>query len=160
VSRGPVRAEDELSALDAVYREHYTALVRIAFLLTGSAAAAEDAVHEVIVRCAPRIETLDHAPSYLRAAVVNECRAQNRRGRRRPVPFDDGRQAAASELPHDLVETRDALAALTPRRRAAVVLRYYVEEPNEEIARLLGCRPATVRSLIHRGLNQLREALK
>ena len=45
----------------------------------------------------------------------------------------------------------DALAALPHRQRAALVLRYYEDRTEEEIAEVLGCRPATVRSLVHRG---------
>lgn len=156
--RGPVRIEHELPALDAVYREHYAGLVRIAFLLTASAPAAEDAVHEVIARCTHRVDQLDHPLSYLRAAVVNECRSRHRRDTRRSQVRPQ-LAAVDVELPHDLVETRDALAQLTPRRRAAVVLRYFADLDDVEIAGILSCRPATVRSLVHRGLNQLREAL-
>ena len=63
------------NAADAAYREHFAPLARIAFLLTGSAAEAEDVVHDVFARCVDRLEHVDHAGSYLRAAVVNECRA-------------------------------------------------------------------------------------
>jgi RNA polymerase sigma factor (sigma-70 family) len=52
------------------------------------------------------------------------------------------------------------LAALPYRQRAALVLRYYEDRPEAEIAELLGCRPATVRSLVHRGLSTLRTALE
>jgi RNA polymerase sigma factor (sigma-70 family) len=144
------------AGLEVTYRRHFPALVRVAFLITGSAAAAEDAVHEVFVRCAHRIESLDHPESYLRAAVVNECRTQHRRSRRgethRTVAIND-------HLPTEHIETRDALAALTPRQRAAIVLRYFEDLPEAEIAEVLRCRPATVRSLISRALGTLRKEL-
>lgn len=56
-------------------------------------------------------------------------------------------------------EMWDALAQLDPRRRAAVVLRFYEDLPDGEIAVLLGCRPATVRTLIHRAMRDLRREL-
>lgn len=127
--------------------------------MTGSAAAAEDAVHEVFLRCIGRLESVDHPRSYLRAAVVNECRSQFRRGQRAERHRSEVVPSSEHELPHEVLETRDALAVLTPRQRAAVVLRYFVDIPDEEIAEVLGCRPATVRSLIHRALAQLREVL-
>lgn len=149
-------AEPERDHLARLYEEHFAWLSRIAFLITGSTAAAEDAVHEVFVRIAGRAGELEHPPSYLRAAVVNECRSQYRKAQRRI----EATAVEGEELPHDLLETRDALGLLTPRQRAAVVLRYFVDLPDDEIARILGCRPATVRSLIHRALPQLEEALR
>ena len=145
--------------LDDLYEAHFTSLSRVAFLMTGSAAAAEDAVHEVFLRCLPRLAEIEHPASYLRTAVVNECRSQYRR-----VELADRHRRLTSpviddELPHELMETREALAQLTDRQRAAVVLRYFVDIPDGEIAKVLGCRPGTVRSLIHRALETLREEL-
>jgi RNA polymerase sigma factor (sigma-70 family) len=53
----------------------------------------------------------------------------------------------------------DALAGLPYRQRVALVLRFYEDRPDDEIAVILGCRPATVRSLVHRGLATLRKAI-
>lgn len=144
-----------VDGVEALYRTHFATLMRVAYLMSDSVAAAEDAVHDVFVRCAPRLPEIEHPPSYLRAAVVNECRAQHRRWRRdhdAPVPeLLDG-------LPYELVETRAALRRLSPRKRP-VVLRYFVDIPDAEIADVLGCRPATVRTLLHRAINELREDL-
>ena len=63
-------------------------------------------------------------------------------------------------MPSHLVELADALAALPERQRAAIVLRYYVDLPEAEIAELLGCRPTTVRSLVARGMVALREVIE
>ncbi len=142
---------------EAVYREHANGLKRVAFLITGSDAAAEDAVHEVFLRCATELQNIDHPVSYLRRAVVNECRTQYGRDRRRQSLAEVRRP---EELPHDVIETLDALQTLTARKRAAIVLRYFVDIPQEEIADILGCRPSTVRSLIRRALIDLREVLR
>jgi RNA polymerase sigma factor (sigma-70 family) len=147
------------SDADDLYANHFADLARVAYLLTGSAAAAEDAVQEVFARCLNRLAELDHPRSYLRAAVVNECRTRHRRLLRAERHREDQVPPADPDLPHELVEVRDALAALSPRQRAAVVLRYFVDLPDAEIAEILGCRPATVRSLIHRALPRLREVL-
>ena len=134
------------------------ALRRVAFLITGSSADAEDIVQEVFARCAGRIGDLDHPPSYLRAAVVNECRARHRRRGRHPVDVDLVGRAA--ELPVEVIETLDALRGLDGRKRAAVVLRYFVDIPDDDIAEILGCTPSTVRSLIRRAVIELREVLR
>lgn len=141
--------------LEALYRAHRPALVRLGFLLTGSNEAAEDVVHDVFLRAAGHLP-LDQPASYLRAAVVNACRSGHRRAaltRRHAPPL------APSLMPRELVEFRDVLLALPVRQRAALVLRYFCDMGDVEIATLLGCRPATVRSLVHRGLAKLREVL-
>jgi RNA polymerase sigma factor (sigma-70 family) len=92
---------------------------------------------------------------YVRTAVVNRCRSWGRRQRlehdRRPAPPDPAGL--------DADELWDALLRLEPRRRAAVVLRFYLDLPDAEIAELLGCRRATVRTSIHRALHTLRQEI-
>ena len=138
-----------------VYREQFPRLMRVAFLMTGSNEAAEDAVQDVFLRCRSRLADLDDAPSYLRAAVINECRSVHRRRPREHAVHE----AADERLPSELVELRDALDRLPWRQRAAIILRYFVDIPDDEIAETLRCRPATVRSLIRRGIGMLREVL-
>ena len=142
---------------DVVYRTNYVSLKRLAFLLTRSDADAEDVVQDVFVRCRSRLGSLDDPPMYLRRAVINGCHSLHRRRRRTPVEVAD---VAAVALPAELVELRDALGRLRPKLRSAVVLRYYLDLSFDEIAAMLGCRPATVRSLIHRAVNELRGVLR
>ena len=54
-----IRADEHDDLFTAIYREHFTALVRVAYLLTGSAEGAEDAVHDTFLRCRSRLETLE-----------------------------------------------------------------------------------------------------
>jgi RNA polymerase sigma factor (sigma-70 family) len=152
--RVPPPPTDE-QVFDAAYREHFAPLMRVAFLMTGSNETAEDVVQDVFVRCRSRLADLEDARSYLRAAVINECRSVHRRARRAPelaVPVPD-------EIPTELLDLRDALATLPWKQRAAIVLRYFVDTPDEQIAESLGCRPSTVRSLIRRGIANLRKVL-
>ena len=143
--------------LAALYRAEQPGMVRLAHLLTGSIEVAQEVVHDVFVQLHGRLDRIDNPPAYLRTAVVNRCRSQLRRRSLEQVHREQ--RAPAPTLPPELDETWAALRALPPRRRAALVLRYYADLPDDEIARLLGCRPATVRSLIHRGLESLREVL-
>ena len=141
---------------EALYRAHYPALMRLAFLLTGSNEAAEDLVHDVFLRARGRMP-LEHPSSYLRAAVVNACRSHHRRldvARRHAPP------PAPLVMPRELVEFRDVLLRLPVRQRSAVVLRYFCDLSDGEIAELLSCRPTTVRTLVHRGLAKLREVMQ
>ena len=142
---------------DLIDSEQRRRLVQLAFLMTGSFEVAEDSVHEALVRCAPRLSGIERPEAYLRTAVVNECRTHFRhkeRFARRDLP------TMPSDFPDDVVETLDALEALRGRKRAVIVLRYFVDVPDHEIASILGCRPATVRSLARRALADLREALQ
>jgi DNA-directed RNA polymerase specialized sigma24 family protein len=151
----PPPVSPKWSGTEAVYATAYRDLLRVAYVLTGSGAAAEDVVHDVFCRVGPRMAELENPVAYLRVAVVNQCRSIHRRLARAPrldapVPVLDGR----------LVELQDALRSLDERRRTAIVLRYLCDLPDDEIADLIGCRPGTVRTLIHRGLADLRAIIK
>lgn len=142
--------------LEELYRAHYPAMMRLGYLLTGSNEAAEDLVHDVFLRAAPRLP-LEHPASYLRAAVVNACRSHHRRvqvARRHAPP------PAPLVMPRELVDFRDVLLGLSLPQRTAVVLRYFCDMADDDIAKVLGCRPATVRSLVQRGLSHLREVIE
>jgi RNA polymerase sigma factor (sigma-70 family) len=141
---------------EAVYQAAYRDLLRVAFLLTGSGQVAEDVVHDVFCRIGPRIAELENPPAYLRVAVVNQCRSLHRRFARAPrlePPAD-------ATLDAGLVEMRGALQALPTKQRTAVVLRYLCDLPDAEIADIIGCRATTVRTLVFRGLAQLRIMLQ
>ena len=137
---------------EGVYTTAYRDLLRVAYVLTGSGAAAEDVVHDVFCRVGPRIAELDNPVAYLRVAVVNQCRSIHRRLKRAPRPD----RPPEIVLDTGLTELRDALQQLPVRQRTAIVLRYLCDLPESEIAGILDCRPTTVRTLVHRGLADLR----
>ncbi len=141
---------------EAVYATAYRDLLRVAFVLTGSAPAAEDVVHDVFAKIGPRIDTLVEPAAYLRVAVVNRCRSLHRRTVAAPHPDTP----ADTVMDVGLVELRDALIALPIRQRSAIVLRYLCDLSEEEIAANLKCRRATVRTLVRRGLAELREVIR
>jgi RNA polymerase sigma factor (sigma-70 family) len=131
-------------------------MLTTAWMLLGNRHAAEDAVQEAFVRLAARDTSEVREPeAYLRTVVVNECRTQMRRRRRAADdPVGEGVHLDRSDL-----EMREALARLSPRRRAVVVLRFYEDMKVDDIAAVLGCRPGTVSSLLHRALKDLREVV-
>jgi RNA polymerase sigma factor (sigma-70 family) len=155
-TRRPVAETMAWTGSEAVYAAAYRNLLRVAFVLTGSAPAAEDVVHDVFAKVGPKIDTLDEPAAYLRVAVVNRCRSLHRRDAAAPKPDDP----ADAVMDVGLVELRDALIALPIRQRSAIVLRYLCDLPEGEIASNLNCRPSTVRSLVRRGLAELREVIK
>jgi RNA polymerase sigma factor (sigma-70 family) len=143
-------------ALVALYRERRVPMVRLAYLLTGDRAIAEEVVHDAFVAVHRNWAGVRDAPSYLRTTVVNRCRSWGRRHQRErghPLPLAETAGLEADEL-------WDALGRLSPRRRAAVVLRYWADLPDAEIAAALGCRPSTVRTVLHRALHDLRQEIE
>lgn len=148
-------------------------MVRLATLLVGDQDRAEDVVQDAFVRVHRRWNRIDNHGGYLRTAVVNACRSHHRRQamirRREPTlrstaetEADHG-QTAAAEAPFEAAAADDelvhAVARLPYRRRAAIVLRYYADLADDDVAEALGVRPPTVRTLIHRGIAQLRKEL-
>jgi RNA polymerase sigma-70 factor (sigma-E family) len=145
-------------AFSDLYGTEHDRLVRLAFVLTGSREVAEDVVQDSFVRLYRRWRSAEHPDRYLRQIVVNECKSHHRRtGRER-----DRRAMlyVVDSMPdRQGVELADVLLDLPYRQRAAIVLRYYSDLSENEIAEVLGCRPGTVGSLIHRGLEKLRKVI-
>jgi RNA polymerase sigma-70 factor (sigma-E family) len=138
------------------YSDHYAELVRLATLLSGSSDAAPDLVQDCFVRLHGRWESVREPLPYVRRSVVHACASHHRRNavvRRNPPPEPPVAELGADEL-------EDALAALPARQRAAVVLRYYGDLPDADIARALRCREGTVRSLVSRALADLRKVIE
>jgi RNA polymerase sigma-70 factor (sigma-E family) len=143
---------------DDLYRREYSTMVRISYLMVRDDDLAVEVTHDAFARVLERWNRLDEPGAYLRTAVVNASRDALRRrifrrSRRHVIEVVD----AGAHAPEDYL--LDALDQLAPKRRAAVVLRYYLDLPEAEIAAALGVRPGTVKSLLHRGLAELRAAL-
>jgi len=142
---------------EALYLAHQVRCIRLATVIIGDRSIAEEIVQDAFIEVSRRWENLDNPAGYLRTAVVNRCRNHLRRLEvsRRKAPPPPRLEVDAPELD----ELWTVLFRLPPRRRAALVLRYYEDLTVPEIARVLGCRPGTVSSLLHRGLADLREVL-
>lgn len=142
--------------LVTLYNRQRTAMVRLARLLTRSEAIAEEVVQEAFLQM-HRLRTPPQNPEgYLRATVANLSRNYTRRLRveQRGAPFE----RATFDDP-EIDETWFILCRLPFRQRAVITLRFYEDFSEAEIARVLGCRPGTVKSSLHRGLSKLREEM-
>lgn len=138
------------------------ALLRTARLLTADRHAAEDALQEALVRVASRWERVvaggDPEP-YVRRALYSCAVDEHRRWRRRPeqlgpVPLE--RPGLVDDADRRLV-LQQALARLTPRQRAVLVLRYYEDRTEVQTAEALGCSVSTVKSQARHALQRLRD---
>ena len=152
--------EGRSDQLDAFYREQAPGMVRLAFLLTGGSGAAEELVQEAFFQVHRRWESIERPGAYLRTAVVHGAASHRRRRDLELAKGYERRSEAIDGLAEPSDDLRAALARLPDRQRAAVVLRYYEDLPEAEIASLLGCRVPAVKSLLHRALQQLREVVE
>lgn len=144
-------------------REHTPALLRTAYLLTGSAAAAEELVQDTFVRLYPkwhRVEAADLPMAYVRRAMANGYVNQRRSPARREFAYQDVPESADSRDDFGQLADRDeiwrGLGTLPAQQRAALVMRFFEDLSDADTAAALGCRQGTVRSLISRGLAALR----
>ncbi len=145
---------EKRARLDALFRERFDPLVRLATLLTGSTDTAEELVMDAFSRLAPRLEVVAEPAAYLRTSVVNGARSHHRRlhtVRRHPVP------RAAGVWDPEIDELWQLLATLRPDVRACVVLRFYEDLSVPDIAAQLELPAGTVKSHLHRAIATLRD---
>lgn len=131
-------------------------MIRLAWLLVGSRAVAEEVVHDAFLVVHQRWHAIDNPGGYLRRTVVNESsRWRRRRDREHHLLAVVGEPPPTGDASIDTMW--DAIQRLRPERRAVVVLRYWADLPHAEIAELLDCPIATVRTRLHRALADLRK---
>ena len=164
--------EGDLAGLEVLFELHRLAVLRTAYGIVGNSHLAEDVTQQVFVELFTAIRRFDperpFAP-WLYRVVVNISLKELRRRDRRSLPLEE----AAADLPSldplpDLVAEESeirrsiwaAIQALSPKQRAAVVLRYYHGFSEAEMAVALGCRRGTVKSRLHSALRRLELLLR
>ena len=148
-----------------LFRASWARLYRLAYAVSGDAAAAEDDLQNAFAKVYAswgRVHRAEHPEAYLRRIVLNEVLGGRRRGFvRRERPRSDVEPPGRVASPEDAVVGRDliwtAVRALPPRQRAVVVLRYYEDLSEAEIADTLGCSRGTVKSQASAALTALRK---
>ncbi|RZU78074.1 MULTISPECIES: SigE family RNA polymerase sigma factor [Micromonospora] len=157
--------EDERARLADFVASRTPALMRVAYLLTGDRHAAEDLVQSALAKTIPKWRTLRHADpeGYLRAVMYREQVSWWRRLRRRRettlTGADEAVQADLSGNTDVRLAMRAALRRLPPAQRTVLVLRYYEDLTETQVAELLDCSIGTVRSRTHRAVARLRQLL-
>lgn len=154
---------------DTFVRQHGGEFARLAFLLAGDRGHAEDLVQASLLKAHgrwARITAMEYPVAYVRTILTREFISWRRRRSTREVVADPASRLLLEETVSDHAEViaqRDAtwrhLAALSKRQRTVLVLRYYSDMSDDEIAETLRCSKATVRSHATRGLRSLREAM-
>jgi RNA polymerase sigma factor (sigma-70 family) len=163
----------DLDAYERLVREHQGIAFRTAFVITGSAADAEEVVQDAFVkayRARGRFRSGAPFRPWLLAIVANEARnrrrATGRRARLELALAEERPSGGAAPSPEAALLVREerarlleAVDALGEEQRAAVACRYFLGLSEAETAAVLGCRPGTVKSRLSRALARLEEEL-
>jgi RNA polymerase sigma-70 factor (sigma-E family) len=165
VERAEAPAGDKLAEL---YRTHAPAAGRLAYLMTGDAARAEDLVHDAFVKVIGRFGHLRDPEAfgvYLKRTVVNLANSYFRRRRLERTHEEAQRAAFASPLPASAgadfdEELWEAVLSLPAKQRAAIVLRFFEDFSEAQTADTMGVPVGTVKSMVSRGLQSLRERVQ
>jgi RNA polymerase sigma-70 factor (sigma-E family) len=163
----PTSADSE-EAVTLLYQVHAVGMIRLAMVMLGDRAAAEDVVQDAFCALYRRFGSLDRpdrALAYVRSSVLNGCRSELRSRKR-------GARRAVSTLSRDVASPEDdvlvgeehrqvlqALRLLPGRQREALILRFYLDLSEPEIARSMGISQGTVKSTTSRALVALASLL-
>jgi RNA polymerase sigma-70 factor (sigma-E family) len=159
------------AAVTRLYQAHAVGLIRLAIIMLGDRTAAEDVVQEAffsLYRHWTRLSGEARVLSYLRVTVLNGCRSarrqQSRRDQREQVHGWAGPDWDTAEYQVLLAEehrvTLAAIRRLPDRQREALVLRFYLDLPEEQVAEAMGISRGTVKSATSRALAALARMLR
>lgn len=152
----------QTESFDAFVRARLPALLRFAHAVCGDPDTAADLVQDALERTGVRWHAIERGgdpEAYVKRAIINGRTSRWRKLRRESlVDIVPESRERTEQKPHD-DELWRLLKTLPPRQRAVLVLRYYEDMSEEQIAQTLGCAPGTVKSQASKGLARLRAAL-
>ncbi|TWP46755.1 SigE family RNA polymerase sigma factor [Lentzea tibetensis] len=145
--------------------EHRAALLRSAYLLTGERHRAEDLVQQALTKLAERWDRIgpSHPEAFVRTVLYRDAVSGWRKLRRERVTETPPDVAGWGDLAEDVTRRQEllrALADLTPKQRAVLVLRYFDDLTESQTAAVLGVRVGTVKSQTHLALRRMREQMQ
>ncbi len=170
-AEGPVAPDSPVVAADvvtALYRVHAVGMIRLAVVMLGDRAAAEDVVQDAFCALYRRFGSLDQpdrALQYVRSSVLNGCRSELRSRTRKPRRVASALSPDAASAEHDALvgeehrQVLKALRRLPARQREALVLRFFLDLPEPQIAESMGVSRGTVKSTTSRALAALARLL-
>ena len=168
-----MRRDESRAEFERFVEDSAESLLRTGYLVVWDLATAEDLVQECLFRVArrwPRVRSMEHPKAYARRILINLALDDSKRRHRHRAELDltsrpttDNRPDEAAARALGMVETTseliDGLGALSPGQRAVLVLRYFEDLTEAQVAEVLGCSVGTVKSTSSRGLDRLRQAL-
>jgi RNA polymerase sigma-70 factor, ECF subfamily len=169
--------QNHIDGLEALVQRHQVQAIRAAYLVTRDRTLAEDIVQSAFIRVYERIDQFDEtrpfSPWFLRSVINDAVKAARRRERHVSLESTTQTVSLAELIPDpqpgparqaETAEIRQAvwntLGELSPKQRAAVVLRYYLGLSEAELARELSCAPGTVKSHLFQAKRRLRTLMR
>jgi RNA polymerase sigma-70 factor (sigma-E family) len=170
---GVTRTERRRAEFEQFVTASSASLLRTAYLIAWDLTEAEDLVQECLLAVArrwPRVRGMEHPYAYARRMLINLALDGAARRSRRRQELDPDAPSIVAQMADDSCaralrdvdvrsELTQALGSLAPRQRAVLVLRYFEDLPEAQVARVLGCSVGTVKSTASRGLTRLQAAL-
>jgi RNA polymerase sigma-70 factor, ECF subfamily len=166
--------QGDIQGLEVLVRLYQLKAIRAAFLITGDCNLAEDIVQKAFLRAAEKIDTFDtrrsFGPWFLRSVVNDAIKAKSKQEHLVPLEPGDGEASIdlfdPTPLPEELVEANEtrrlvwqAISQLPAKQRAAIVLHYYLEMPEEEMITELHGPLGTVKWWLYSARQRLRRTL-
>jgi RNA polymerase sigma-70 factor (sigma-E family) len=157
IAPGEVQTVQPTQTFEQFFSDSYPSMLRFAVALLPSRQTAEDILQDAYLKLYARFASLENPEAYLRRAIVNLSTSFFRR-RHLAAAKESLVQKTPFQPEHDTMLS--VLDKLPARQRSAIVLRFYEQCTEAEIAEVLDCRPGTVKSLLSRGIAAIREVLK
>lgn len=164
--------QNDLSGLQGLVERHYAKALQVAYLITGNLPAAEDVVQDKFLELYRSIATFDEdrpfSPWFMRSVVHQAVQVAESQSRQVSLDAEDEGDALAqfaddASSPEETVisketkgKVRNALQRLSPRQRAVVIERYYLEMNEKEMVKELSVAPGTVKWLLNAARKKLR----
>jgi RNA polymerase sigma factor (sigma-70 family) len=156
VTHQDVQAVGSESTFEGFYAAQLGWARQLTFVLAGDSRFVDDLVHDAFIRLHGRFDQIENPRAYLRVTLVNAVRRHRRQENKRQHAHEQSAQSAP-ERDAPLDDLLERIGLLPYRQRAVLVLRYFEDLSETEIADTLRCRPGTVKSLASRALARLRE---
>ena len=153
VQRRRVTYRAEAAVDDVLLRSEWLRLVRLAYVIVGDEAIAEELVQDTFVALHVHRRFVENPAGFLRTVLVNKCRSFTVRRR---LERSTTATPASIVSPPDVDDTIELVRQLPPKYRTVLALRFYEDLSIDEIALVMGLRAGTVKSLLHRALGKLR----
>jgi RNA polymerase sigma factor (sigma-70 family) len=154
-----VSPDPGVAVFEDLYRRSYGGMLAVAIATVRNRSLAEDLVQDAYAQLWTHWASVTQPTAWLRRAVVSNCLASLRTQRRREAIIRRRPPAPPGTAPQEK-EFLDLLTGLNQRQRIAITLRYVQDLSESEIASVLGCRPGTVKSTLHRARRVLRARIE
>ena len=148
------------SSFGEFYDEHKDWAIRFVWLMVRETAPAEDITHDAFIKVYERFGSLTNPSGYLRTTLTNAVFERSRQSGRENRRIRLVAASQPTQLEHLPAGVMDAISRLPIKQRTAIVFRYWVDLPVDEIAEAMSTRPGTVKSWLSRANAQLRKELE